>query len=279
MKHSKLSVTSERPGLTFYWQRLNGLCRFRVQESRPFHATRSRSSLARKTRSKPVLVPEQARLVRVPSVRFAGRMCRETVISQAPSWYTLPYVDDYPIMTFPTASLLFFLPLSVSLSLLSPVLHPRDDWKSVDSRPGYEWNFRSQFFLYGSFYGRQSLLQGGGEGWITEKTSGACITPISTTSLCYARSITANRIILSNEICERSMSIMLDDRTRSVPIRFFARKIGDGIYFSKKLLFFFENKIGFRLIDCTFDEYRRIFLCNPSLEISLSQRKRNLENQ
>lgn len=75
------------------------------------------------------------------------------------------------------------------------------------------------------------------------------------------------------------MSIMLDDRTRSVPIRFFARKIGDGIYFSKKLLFFFENKIGFRLIDCTFDEYRRIFLCNPSLEISLSQRKRNLENQ
>lgn len=122
----------------------------------------------------------------------------------------------------------------------------------------------------------------GGKGWITEKTSGACITPISTSSLCYVRgdrSVTANRIILSNEICERSMSIMLDDRTRSVPIRFFARKIGDGIYFSKKLLFFFENKIGFRLIDCTFDEYRRIFLCNPSLEISLSQRKRNLENQ
>lgn len=68
------------------------------------------------------------------SVRFAGRMCRETVISQAPSWYTLPYVDDYPIMTFPTASLLFS-PLSLPFSLpLLPVLYPRDDWKTVDSR-------------------------------------------------------------------------------------------------------------------------------------------------
>lgn len=55
------------------------------------------------------------------SVRFAGRMCRETVISQAPSWYTLPYVDDYPIMTFPTASLLFSpLSLPFSLSLFCP---------------------------------------------------------------------------------------------------------------------------------------------------------------
>lgn len=248
MKHSKLSVTSERPGLTFYWQRLNGLCRFRVQESRPFHATRSRSSLARKTRSKPVLVPEQARLVRVPSVRFAGRMCRETVISQAPSWYTLPYVDDYPIMTFPTASLLFFLPLSVSLFLFFRPFFIRATiekaWTAGRVTSGI---FDRSFFSMDLSMDVSRFYKEGGKGWITEKTSGACITPISTTSLCYARSV--NRIILSNEICERSMSIMLDDRTRSVPIRFFTRKIGDGIYFSKKLLFFFrireQNRISF----------------------------------
>lgn len=60
-----------------------------------------RFSFDRKTREQPGTSSGSA----CPVLRFAGHMCRETVISQAPSWYTLPYVDDYPIMTFPATPL------------------------------------------------------------------------------------------------------------------------------------------------------------------------------
>lgn len=170
-----------------------------------------------------MLVPEQARLVRVPFVLRVACVVKR--------WFPKRHRDT----RFPTSTIiqlwhfqppLFFFPLSPSLSL-SPSFARSLSARRLKNRgqSGREWNFRSQFFFYGSFYGRQSILQGGREGWITQKTSGACITPISQRRFAWevidATSITANRIILSNEICEIDVYYVF---IRFAPVRFFVRR-------------------------------------------------------
>lgn len=169
-----------------------------------------------------MLVPEQARLVRVPFVlrvacvvkRWFPKRHRDTRFPTSTIiqlWHFQP-----PLFFFP--SLPPFLSLSFARSLSARRLKNR-------GQSDREWNFRSQFFFYGSFYGRQSILQGGREGWITQKTSGACITPISQRRFAWevidATSITANRIILSNEICEIDVYYVF---IRFAPVRFFVRR-------------------------------------------------------
>lgn len=169
-----------------------------------------------------MLVPEQARLVRVPFVLRVACVVKR--------WFPKRHRDT----RFPTSTIIqlwHFQPPLFFFPSLPPFLSPSFA-RSLSARrlknrgqSGREWNFRSQFFFYGSFYGRQSILQGGREGWITQKTSGACITPISQRRFAWevidATSITANRIILSNEICEIDVYYVF---IRFAPVRFFVRR-------------------------------------------------------
>lgn len=100
-----------------------------------------------------------------------------------------------------------FLSITLSLSLCSSSFAFRSlsarRLKNRGQSAGLRVEFSIAIFFYGSFYGRQSILQGR-EGGLNNTKNERCMHNDFTTSLCVidARSITANRIILSNEICD-----------------------------------------------------------------------------
>lgn len=144
-------MTSERSGLTFYWQRFNGLCRFMFRHP----GSRERSSFARKTREHQGL--EQARLVRVPcfvlrvtcvAKRWFPKRHRDTRFptstiiqlwhSQLLLFFVYPRFFFLSVSRFPSST--SFLSLHRSLSSLST--------ESVASRPVMRGIF-DRSFLYG----------------------------------------------------------------------------------------------------------------------------------